>query len=204
MAFQSAPDTAEIIVHWVLAGQNLINTFYGNKVGGYDQSDIDTLAATVDQWVADSLLPTLSSSLTYVGTTVRGLTSSIDLEAENNDNAGGGAGGTTTAPSSKALAIKRRSAFTGRGARGRIFLAGIPDASMATPNTVDTGFQIAMEAALNALKDAMDGVDWIEVIVHRVEAGTPLTTAVLFTVVEYVIVNGVIDSMRRRLPGRGD
>lgn len=203
MPFQSVPNTAEVIVRWSLAGQQIINTFYGRKASAYTQADIDALAARVDEWVADSLLPTLSSSLIYTGTVVRGLTSAIDLEAENNDSAGAGAGGVSTSPNNKALSIKRRSAFTGRGARGRIFVAGIPDASMASPNAVDAGFAVAMEAALNALQGAMDEVNFEEVIVHRIAAGVPLVPAVLFTLVEYVVVDLGIDSMRRRLPGRG-
>lgn len=203
MAFQPAEDAAEVIVHWSMFGQELINTFYGHKVGGYVQADIDALAAAVDAWVDASLLPTLSSSIRYMGTTVRGLSSAIDLEAENNDSTGDGAGGASTSPTSKALSIKRRSAFTGRGARGRIFLAGIPDASMTTPNVVNSGFIATIESELNALQTAMASVDWVEVIVHRVAGGATLPAAVLFTVVEYICVNGAIDSMRRRLQGRG-
>jgi hypothetical protein len=203
MTFQSVPDTAEVIIDATLNGQKCVNTFYANKPGGYVQADLDELADIVDAWVGAELRPLLSENWTYVRTVVRGLNASIDSEAENNGNAGVGGVGATSLPNNVALSVKRRSAFTGRGARGRVFIGGIPSTALDFPNVVGDTFITAITAALNALSENVSEVDFVEVIVHRVAAGVPLAEAVIFTVVEYVVVNNVIDSMRRRLPGRG-
>jgi hypothetical protein len=84
-----------------------------------------------------------------------------------------------------------------------VFIGGIPSTALDFPNVVGDTFITAITAALNALSENVSEVDFVEVIVHRVAAGVPLAEAVIFTVVEYVVVNNVIDSMRRRLPGRG-
>jgi len=203
MTFQSVPDTAEIVVKGTLNGQNVVNTFYATKEGGYDQADIDALASHVDDWVGALWLPHMPTQYHYLTSVVRGLTSAIDLTGEDNTNSGDGGGGTMTGANNMSLAVKRRSGFTGRGARGRVFLPGVPDSGKDDDNHVTTDFSGSMETVLNGFRAAIADVDWVEVIVHRVASGVPLAEAVIFTVVEYVVVDLVIDSMRRRLPGRG-
>lgn len=203
MAFQSVPDTVEVVIRGVRAGEEIINTFFGKKEGGYVQADLDALAVAVDAWVGTTWLTLMPNDYTYLGTVVRGLANAIDLIAENGDSTGAGSYGSAGAPLNVTLSVKRRSAFTGRGARGRVFLPGIPTSAIAAPGFVSSGFAEAAATILTGFKDVMDSVDFVEVIVHRVAAGVPLATAVVFTVVEYVVVNNAIDSMRRRLPGRG-
>jgi hypothetical protein len=84
-----------------------------------------------------------------------------------------------------------------------VYLPGIGAGALSDNNTVSTTFAGLADTALNAITSAFDSVDWVEVIVSRVAAGVPLTTAVVYTVVEYLIADRVLDSMRRRLPGRG-
>jgi hypothetical protein len=80
----------------------------------------------------------------------------------------------------------------------------VPDDVVTTEsNTVSTEFETALITALNALSTAVEGVGFLPVIVHRVGAGVPLAEAVVYTLVEWVVVDKVLDSMRRRLPKRG-
>jgi len=203
MPFQRVPDTAEIIIHETIGGQNCVNTFYAKKDGGYTADDLAVLAAAVDVWWATEILPIQSTQVTYDRTDVRGLDAAIDYEASSSTSAGAGGLGSPALPNNAALAIKRRSANTGRGARGRVFIGGLPQSGMDTLNIVDDVVATTLADGLNMLRDVVDAISWTEVIVHRVAAGVPLPEAVLFTVVEYVVVDKVIDSMRRRLPGRG-
>lgn len=203
MAFQSAPDCAEILLRAVRGGQNCFNTFYVKFGTPYDQADLDALSSAFDAWVGASWLPLQAGNYEYVGTTVRGLTSSIDLISEDNTSAGAGGAGLGEFSNNASLAVKRRSAYTGRGARGRIFLPPPPASARFDDNTVTTTFAAAIEAALNALEPVFTPLGAFEVILHRVAAGVPLPLAVAYGVVEYVVVDRTIDSMRRRLPGRG-
>jgi len=203
MPFQRVPNTAEIVIRGTLGGQNVVNTFYAEFSGGYDQSDLDELANQVDDWVNDEWLPIISNKYTYNSTDVRGLDQEFDLTSSNNDSTGVGAISGDAVPNNVTLSIKRRSNFTGRGARGRIFVAGIPEDAVDTPNHISDAFATAMEDALNAMQGYLTTANAVGVIVHRISGGTPLATAVVFTLIEWVVMDQVIDSMRRRLPGRG-
>jgi len=203
MPFQPVLNCVEIIVAATCGGQEMINTFYAKKGGAYNLSDLAGLAAVVDAWVVASFRPLHASNWHYDRTTVRGLNESIDLEVTDSSGAGYGARADASMPNNVALAVKRASAFTGRGARGRIFVGGIAPSDLVETNTIRDAYVTSLEAALNALRTVIAGVDWTEVIVHRVAAGTPLPIAIAFTVLEYVIVDKTLDSMRRRLPGRG-
>lgn len=203
MPFQSVPNTAEVVIEGELDGEQAVNTHYAKFASAYTQDDLNALASAVDDWVGAVWLPLMPTNYHYTRTVARGLTSEIDMEAEDNTFSGSGTGGVNSGANNQTLSVKRRSAFTGRGARGRIFVPGIYDGAKADDNHVAAGFVTAIETALNGLTDVMGDVDWLAVIVHRVAGGVPLATAVTFTLVEWVVVNTVIDSMRRRLPGRG-
>jgi hypothetical protein len=203
MPFQPAVNCAEVVVHGVLNGQQCLNTFYARFGSAYTQADIDALAEAVDTWVDVEFLPQQPNNYSYVRTTVRGLTSAIDLEGENAASAGAGGASTSPFSNNSTLSIKRRSAFTGRGARGRIYLPSPSAGALADDNHVSAAFITTIQGVMNALSGMMADVNWEEVILHRVEAGASLPAAVIFTVVEYVVVDAIIDSMRRRLPGRG-
>lgn len=203
MAFQSVPNTAIAVCHGVMNGQQIANTFYGEFPSGYVESDLQEFADVVDSVWGGVITPLLNAAYEYTGTEVRGLEDAIDLSATADAEAGVGGASGTVLSNNAALSVKRRSNQTGRGARGRIYIPGISTGSLESQNTVSTAFADAIEAGLNGMNDLMDAAGIVPVIVHRTAAGVPLTVAVLFTIVEWVVVDRVIDSMRRRLPGRG-
>lgn len=204
MAFQPATNCAEVVVEGSQAGQQVVNTYYFRKDAAYTQEDIDNLALAVDTWVGAVMLPLVSNQYSYIRTRVRGLTSAVDLASENNTSAGSGEQTGDSFPNNVALSVKRRSAFTGRAARGRVYWPGmtVNQVELST-NTVTDAFVTLVLAALDALTEAAGEADWEAVILHRVSGGTPLAAAVIYTLVEWVVVDKVLDSMRRRLPARG-
>jgi len=203
MAFQRVPDTAEIIVRGSRGGQEFVNTFYGQMDGGYTLADVEALATAVDVWCGASWLPNQGENYAYVRTDVRGLDASIDLEASASDNAGNGGQADSGSPNNACLAVKRGSGFTGRGARGRVYLPPPPIGAMESPNTISEAAAANFVTILEALDTAIASTGFLPVIVHRIAAGVPLAEAVVFTLVEWVVVDRVMDSMRRRLPARG-
>jgi len=203
MAFQSVPNTLEATIIATQSGEACYNTFYAHKGSTVSQADADGYAELVDIWVGAHWLPLMPGDYIYERTDVRGLTAAIDVASSANANAGNGALSNTNLSNNASLAVKRRSAFTGRGARGRVYIPPPAPENMADDNHISTTFAGLIVAALDAMDTALGGVSLEQVIVHRVAAGVPLTTAVVFSVVEWVVVDRVIDSMRRRLPGRG-
>lgn len=201
MPFQRVPDSVEIIVNGTMAGQRIVNTYFG-QMASYSLADIEALAAAVDAWAGGLFLTLMPSNYTYNNTTVRGLNAAIDIETTNADSTGAGSFGSECPANNIALSVKRASAFTGRGARGRVYLP-VPESAINADNTVTTAFGDAAVTILDALDTAISAQGFLPIIVHRVEAGASLPVAVVFTLVEWVVVNYVLDSMRRRLPGRG-
>jgi len=202
MAFQRVPNAVEILLKGTMAGQEILNTFYGT-LEGYALADIEALAAALSTWVTSDWLPLMGTNYHFDNVTVRGLNAAVDIETINASAAGAGSAEGEVTSNNCALAIKRSSGFTGRAARGRIY---VPVTAAAIDPTNDTVFDAFAADILTAL-DAMDTVittqGFLPVIVHRVSAGVPLIEATVYTLIEWVVVDKVIDSMRRRLPRRG-
>lgn len=203
MTFQSVPNTVEIIAEYAAAGQQIINTFYGHMDTLYSIADVEALANAVDTAISTYVLPTLTTNVSYIATRVRGLNTAIDLEAVANAGAGPGTATGASQANNVTLAVKRSSGLTGRGARGRVYWPTVPSSVVDGAGAVSPTFQAAVLAALDAIDESIVASGFIPVIVHRVAAGVPLAPAVVFTILEWVVVNAVTDSMRRRLPGRG-
>lgn len=200
MAFQSVPNTALIEVRCT---QNLIPmemTFYATKSGGYTQTDLDNLADAMDEWFATELLTELSNDLVYVETYVRGLNNVTDLESSNNDGAGAGGTAAEGQPNNVTLAIQRASGFTGRSARGRIYMCGIPaDDMQANENKVKTAEITALVDALLTIIDYIITSGWIEVIVSRWFNNELRAQGVTYPISDWKVVDETADSQRGRL-----
>lgn len=203
MVFQIVPDGAEAVVRGSLFGEEVATTFYATHAAGWDDTELAQLADAVDTVWGLGVLPELQANYEYIGTFCRDLRTAVGFQASTNNNAGVGGNSSAGKPNNVTLAIARRSGLSGRAARGRIFLPGINGDMLSAENEVSTTFVTTIEGLLNGMRTAMDAVDWTEVIVSRTGPGTTSTLAVVYTVVEYVVVNRVLDSMRRRLPGRG-
>lgn len=203
MAFQPVPNAAEFVVRGTLYGEQVANTFYATHASGWGLTELQAAADEVDTWFSTEVLPELQANYVYTGTFARDLRTAVGFQTSA--IAGAGAGGNVSAgkPNNVTVAISRRSGLAGRAARGRIFLPGIAGDMLSTENSITPTFQLLMETAFNLLRVAFDNVDWTEVIVSRTGPGASPTAAIVYTVIEYLIVDQVLDSMRRRLPGRG-
>ena len=201
MAFQSVPETVEIAVTGLQGQQRLQNTFHARFIGGYSQADIDTLAGVIDQVVVDEWKPLWSNNCTYQGVIVRGLESSVDLIGTDGSGAGPGGVSSVPMPNSVALAVKKLSGFTGRSARGRIYVFGIPS------NVKDADENFITVLAGNAFKDATEDIriaidlaGWVPVIVSRFADGIVRPTGVTFTWTDSQLSDFRFDSRRDRMP----
>lgn len=201
MAFQRVPDTAEVIVEFLLNSRPIVNTFYAERVGGYVLADLVSLASVVDLAVGTHFLPQQSDNGSYVKTLVRGLDLENDLVAEDNDNAGAGGVASEAQPANVTLAVKRASGFTGRSARGRIFWCMMPRNGLtADENFVSAAYAAAVTAATNEIALAINGAGWVAVIVSRFSNGVKRTEGVTFDWVTTSITDNRVDSRRDRLP----
>ncbi len=199
MAFQSVADTAEAVINFDNIGQPGINRVNFQKTGGYDQDDIDALAALVDAWVFDDYLPLINIGVDYLFTRVRGLESAVDLEATEDENAGPGTQAGTGAPAQQSFVTQLQTGATGRSARGRFYW-------MPTVITVFDTARTLLQAQADAYVDAMAdlvaaaaAVGWDMVVTSRYTAGAARPTGVNRIVTDVTAPNLNLDTQRRRV-----
>ena len=200
MTFQSVPNVVEAVPHITMNGKEITLTFYGEIAGGYSAADVQNLADEMDDWAATELKPWLSVSGTYDFTSTRGLEFANDVIGLSSTGAGAGGEASQALPNNAVLSVKRRSGFTGRSARGRVYVPVAFGELSTNENYVSSGFAVGITAALDEVRVYMLNAGFTEVIVSRYTGGSLRATGVTFDVVDYSVVDTRIDSQRRRLP----
>jgi hypothetical protein len=105
-------------------------------------------------------------------------------------------------PNNCALVITKRTALRGRSYRGRIYHVGLTEGNTVA-NQYNSGSVAALVTAYNLLRNVtLASATAFEVVVSRIQAGVPLAAGVSTTVTTHTC-DGILDSQRRRLPGRG-
>lgn len=200
MPFQRVPNTLELQVRATVAAIPVMNSFYFTTSVTPTQEDCETLVALAADWWTSDWQPAMSGDYVMREMYARSLDSEIAPQATDDSMAGEfGALGSAQA-NNVSLAVARRSGFTGRASRGRIFIAGVPENQVDALNGVNGTYAALITDALDALTAAASVENMVAAIIHRVSAGVPLTTAVVFTLVEWAVVNLFVDSQRNRLP----
>lgn len=202
MAFQSVPNTADIVITYVQNGKNIQNVLQAFKAVQYDLSDLQLLADAVDVAVAANWLPIQTSDATYVRTTVRGLEFENDQEATADVSAGAGQTLVSGLPNSVTFAVKKQSGLTGRSARGRVYWMGMPrDVLQANENRLVIADADAIEAAIDAVRAAITATIWQAVIVSRFEDNVQRPFGIVFNWISSEAVDIDVDTQRNRLGG---
>jgi len=200
VAFQSAPDVAEAVIKCVTDGQSMANVINFAKPGGYNSADIAALAGAVDGVVGAAYLALMHNTVVYGETLVRGLEFENDITAVSSGAAGNGTGGAVTLPSNVSFVVTLRSGFTGRSARGRLYLMPMSSSSLVTANNVTTTFALAAVNMLGDMKAAGLAVGWTMCILSRFKSKAKRAVATYFVVNTIEARNTQTDSQRGRLP----
>lgn len=113
-----------------------------------------------------------------------------------------GANGNYGVPNNSAFVITHRTASRGKSYRGRTYISGI-----ATPNIegnyITQGAADALVGAFNSMRTALAADNVLFCIVSRQQGGDKLTVGQSTPVQLSVARDRVMDSQRRRSPGRG-
>jgi len=204
MAFQPVPDTCMVTFVGTLAGEQCVNTFYYKQETSWTDTELQDLADDLDAVWGGFVASWMYATYEYLRTEVKGLRSAADYVVSSNANAGtGGLTGGSSMPNNVAISVARKTGLTGKNARGRVFIPVTNTSLLNLSNTITSAFEAAIISLVEGLDAAASAIDWVPVTVSRVVAGVPLATAVTYAITSWVIVNLTVDSMRRRLPGRG-
>lgn len=206
--FQPVPDTALVELIFDQYDQTMENTLYF-KSGESDvwtaPADLAILVeAVAGWWVAELQALTVSSvTLREVKATNLG-----DATGPSYSFVSGEVGTEVTAgePGNVTCCVSLRSNQLGRSHRGRNYFVGIPDAET-TGNSISTDFTSNLAVAYASLPSYVEGLwdpqaEWV--VVSRFSLGAERPFGITSRITTIIIVNNDIDSMERRLTGRGE
>lgn len=203
MPFQ--PCTNAAMIEWVYDwdGQIVENTYHALGDAPLTGPELLALATACYNWWATSLSPTISFDVTLLRVDTKGLdaTSSPLASYAPGVLATGGAGVEAT-PNNVAWCVKHTTALAGRSGRGRWYLLGIPK-TLVTKSHIGLAQAALYTSAFPTLDAAIVALDLTPVIVSRQQDHVVLPLAVPYPITGHSFTDNVVDSQRRRLPGRG-
>jgi hypothetical protein len=205
MAFVPVPNCAEVEIRQQCDNQLIENTLYFEHATPPTATELQALADSIEAWWGDSILPLLSNTLTYRETYVTDLSEATGPTATQAGFAPAAGGSPDNhAPNNVSLCVSFRTAGRGRSSRGRNYVAGIPSTGV-NGDLISQTFTDSVVAAynnLNVLGNLPSGWTWV--VVSRFSGGAARATGVAFPVTRALAVDRIVDSQRRRLPGRGN
>lgn len=204
MPFIPVPLTVEAEMRMRCEGQRVENTLYFHKVSGWNVAGATDLANELLTWWTAQYAPQLSSNLSLNEIAITDLSSATGFSHEQAAPVPNPTGGSIddNLPLNVALAVSFRTSNRGRSFRGRNYITGIP-ISQVSGSLVDGPFIASLQDAYEALIGIASGLDASWSVVSRFHDNAPRTTGIATHITSAIIVDNVVDSQRRRLPGRG-
>lgn len=202
MANQPCPNIASVVFKSVYDSQNIQNTMYFEKAGGWVAGDMADLASTAEAaWIAQ-MLGHYSNDVTFMGVVATDLTSLLGERAITTPDFGNvGTATGTSAPGNVAFAIQQQTGNRGRGKQGRFFYGPIPSGSIAEnviQQTPADGVVASLDAVVAAIVAGVPGAS--HVVLSRYAAGVKRPDGIGLPVTGMGYTNLYLDSQRDRLP----
>lgn len=203
MAFQPAPLVWGVELRFTQNNQEVENTLYFRRTVPAAEEQAADLAAALSNWYAASLRPIQSNQVTLREIYVRDLGSNEFIDYTLTFISGNVGERTSPAmPNNVTLSVSFRTGIGGRTARGRNYFIGLTD-NQVTNNNVEPSEATLIVAAYEDIIADVNSVELKWCVVSRYLNKTKRTEAVSRDVTAVALANTVVDSQRRRLPGRG-
>lgn len=205
MPFVAAPNIIEVEFRYTLFGQQCENRIMVDNLAAVDAAACEAAAILAWNWWETSYAANITSGCALREVVATDLTASDGAQftyAPDTTTAGTGSG--SAMPNEVSLCVSLRTASRGRSARGRWFVAGIPNTQMANANNIETSYGSAVTSDISTLLAAFATAGQQVVIVSYISGGDPRPGGPVYYPVEScLIVDTVVDSQRRRKPGVG-
>jgi hypothetical protein len=188
----------------VLDSQQIENTFYGFQNDAITEIDLENVASHTLAWAEGEYFPQLASVLSLKAVKTTDLTTDTSPTFTYfAPTAIVGGVVQPSLPNATAWAVKRLTAQRGRSGRGRVFVPGIPDTARVGTNLLDIDFATAIVAAMVELDSVLLTDGFTGCVVTRFHDGEPRAVGVPQPITSWGYSDLVLDSQRRRGPGRG-
>lgn len=211
MPFVPVPNTVMAEIRMTLDGQKIENTLYFFNAGGPTVPNMTVLASDLEGWWVTNCAPLLPIDVTLREIVLTDLTTATGLQVTNAlASPAAGTLGQPALPNNVSLAVSFRTAIRGRAYRGRNYIPCLTEGQVVN-NTVSGAVVDAWRDAYDAILTVVTGgaSDYVWAVVSRYLGvdgdGKPIPRTVGNPegITAVVVVDPTIDSMRRRLPGRG-
>lgn len=203
MAFQAAPNIAQVRVEGQLDAQLTINDFYFEvSGGGITPTNLSTLTFAVGDWYGAQIMPNLSQDFTASVAVGVDLGSPTGVYASAPIATPGGIA-SESSPNNVAACVSIRTAQRGRSGRGRNYLPGVPNGQV-TLNTMSAPFMNAIiDAYLMLIGAGTFVAGWQYVVLSRRTGSLPRPNGIGIPVTGVQFTTPYVRSMRSREVGHG-
>lgn len=204
MAFVPAPNILMVEVRALKQLQRVENRFYVNCLHEPTITDIEAVNAVMVPLLGTAWAPDLPSDVSIQSIFYRSMQSqnAIQLEVSLAPGINGTALG-DPGPNQNTFCVSLRSTSAGRSARGRLYWLGLSEDQYQI-NTLTNAARTAIVENVEALRAGLAAIQRPLTIVSFISNGAPRPGGPVYFVVSSVLsVDAVIDSQRRRMPGRG-
>jgi hypothetical protein len=203
MPFIPVPNTAMVEFRMTLDDQHVENTIYVQGTVEWNITSLATLATSLQAWWLTNYAPNVSEEVVLREVVATSLENETAAQATVSGDSANGTNTSGSMPSNVTLTVSFRTGLRGRSFRGRNYIVGVPQDQVVDINHVQGTYAAAWIDAYSELLEGTfeEGQQWV--IVSRFEDGSPRETGIASEVLTVTVVDDVIDSQRRRLPGRG-
>lgn len=205
MPFVDTPNCVTVELRQLWRDQHVENVLAFSPAGEtvIDITTMTDLAAAVATWWTDQLANVICSDVSLVEVLVTDQTAEdAPVVTYTTDLPAPGLVAEESVPNSISLCASLRSIGRGRSSRGRFYACGLR-ASQLTDNAFDSSYAGVYITEMEKLLDDEIIPDWELGIRSMRHNNAPRAHGVVNTVTNILCVDFVIDSQRRRLPGRG-
>lgn len=203
MAFVPTANCASLFADFLMDGQ-FVQIGCDFTGAGSDPAVLATAAATFYGAIHDAILPLLSNQVQLDSTVAIDQTTfdgPVGIFVGPGTDVGGVAD--NPAPSNVAFCVTKLTAGRGRGARGRWYLPGIPKEKFIGQSELDTTYVNSLVAGSNDVLSAMATANFFGAVVSRQLNKVDRVAGLVRPITAFRAYDNVVDSQRRRLPGRG-
>lgn len=207
MPFVPFEDCVQVTIQGRVDGQLTVNDLaFRSSTGPRTLADVNALVAAIGVWYDSSIATRLNEAWSGLVLTGKGLTNPNGLEVTQDFSATVGQISGEAAPNNCSMCVSFRTGLSGRSFRGRNYVPVLTNSEV-TGNMIDATWAAAIVAAYNDLTfPANIGIlpgGWEWVVLSRFAGGVERSVGVFTEITNVLVTDLVVDSQRRRLPGRG-
>lgn len=203
--FQSCPGIVQTVVWAKLGDEKCLTMMHWRLIAGViDAGNLYNLALVLAFNWYNRVITQLPANYVASEVVATLLTLPNDLTRSVGFFGTEGIGGNPTPQLSNnvSLAIQHNTGLSGRSARGRTFWPVFATDDVVENNVLQLRVDLILEA-FNLMRNDLISNGWQPVVLSRWAAKALRPVGIAFDVAGYTVKDTVIDSMRRRLPGRG-